>query len=159
MKNIEWKKSSLNLNKLNNLTHKQLTSKANGEHNVKSGLLKSIAKKGGDKTYQKYGNPAAGKYGKSILQYDLDGNFIKEWKGAFVAAEYYNVNNVQISDIVNGRGDSTLGFMWKKKISDNIPQNIESLYDLQNPKCKYCNKRFTKGMFNRWHGDNCKHKN
>lgn len=129
-----------------------------GKRNYKSGLLKKIAKSGGKANYKKNGNPAEGKYGKPILQYDLNGNFIKEWKGAFIAAKYYNVSNIQITDVVNGRGHSTLGFMWKKKHSDNIPKKIKSLFDTLNPKCPYCKKIVAKNMFNRWHGDNCKHK-
>jgi hypothetical protein len=108
--------------------------------------------------YKKNGNPAAGKYGKAILQYDLDGNFVKEWKGAFIAAEFYGVGNTQITDIVNGRGESTLGFMWKKKVGNKIQYKITSLYEIQNPKCSYCNKIVARGMYNRWHGENCKHK-
>jgi hypothetical protein len=125
--------------------------------NTKSGLLKKISIKGAKARYKKYGNPADGKYGKPILQYDLDGNFIKEWKGSFIAAEFYGVGNTQITDIVNGRGESTLGFMWKKKIG-SIPKKIHSLYEIQNPKCPYCNKIVARGMYNRWHGDKCKHK-
>jgi hypothetical protein len=156
MENIKIK--GLDHNNLDKYSIKTSILSEIGKHNAESGLLKKIASKGGYATYEKYGNPAEGKYGKAILQYDLDGNFIKEWEGAFIAAEYYGVGNVQISDVVNGRGDSTLGFMWKKKINNEIPQKIKSLYDIQNPKCPHCNKVVVKGMYNRWHGDNCKFK-
>lgn len=120
--------------------------------------LKNQSASGGYANYKKNGNPAEGKYGKHILQYDLDGNFIKEWDGAFIAAKFYNVKNIQISDIVNGRGDSTLGFMWKKKTSNIIENKIKSLFEIQNPTCPNCNKIVPKGLFTRWHGDKCKHK-
>lgn len=132
--------------------------KQTGMNNIKSGLLKKISKKGGINNYKKNGNPAEGKYGKAILQYDLDGNFVKEWKGAFIAAEFYGVGNTQITDIVNGRGESTLGFMWKKKVGNKIQYKITSLYEIQNPKCPYCNKIVARGMYNRWHGEKCRHK-
>jgi hypothetical protein len=130
----------------------------NGLQNAKSGLLKKISVKGGKSNYKKNGNPAEGRYGKPILQYDLDGNFIKEWRGAFIAANYYKVSNTFITDVAIGLRDSACGFMWKLKKSNNIKQKIKSLYEIQNPKCPHCNKIVAKGMYNRWHGDNCKHK-
>ena len=127
-----------------------------GNINSKSGLLKKISIKGAKARYKKYGNPAAGKYGKSILQYDLYGNFIKEWKGAFIAAEHYGVSNTVISSVVLGFRDSACGFMWVHKISNKIESKIKSYEDLQNPTCEYCNKKVAKGMYNRWHGNKCK---
>lgn len=46
-KNIEWKKSSIDYGKLNELTHQKLTTEKLGNNNVKSGLLKDIARNGG----------------------------------------------------------------------------------------------------------------
>ena len=156
MENIKIK--GLEDGDLSKFSLKKLNGIELGNNNKNSGHLKNISSKGAIARYEKYGNPAEGKYGKPILQYDLDGNFIKEWVGAFIAAEFYGVGNVQITDVVNGRGESTLGFMWKKKIGNKIPKKIISLYELQNPKCPHCKKIISKGMYKRWHGDNCKQK-
>ena len=37
-----------------------------------------------------------------ILEYDIDGNFIKEWESATTAAKYYNIKNNIISDCCRG---------------------------------------------------------
>ena len=49
----------------------------------------------------------------SILQYDLEGNFIKEWKSIKEAADYYNINQNNISECLKGRSKSSHKFIWK----------------------------------------------
>ena len=39
---------------------------------------------------------------KPILEYDINGNFIKEWESATTAAKYYNIKNNIISDCCRG---------------------------------------------------------
>lgn len=51
---------------------------------------------------------------KPILQYTLDGVFIKEWKSASEAARYYN-NNHAIAAAGRGERKSASGFKWKYK--------------------------------------------
>ena len=49
---------------------------------------------------------------KPILQYDLDGNFIREWECA------YDVGKVAVKNInhcLNGRTKSAYGYIWKYK--------------------------------------------
>ncbi len=60
---------------------------------------------------------------KNIYQYDLEGNFIKEWEGASDAIKsigYGNGNN--INDCARGKYFQTYGYRWKYKKSINNPK-------------------------------------
>jgi hypothetical protein len=50
-----------------------------------------------------------------ILQYDLNGNFIKEWPSTQEAAVFYNIQKGHICNALNGRSKSSNRFIWKKK--------------------------------------------
>lgn len=64
---------------------------------------------------------AAAKRRKPILQYDMNGNFIKEYEGADFT-EFPCGTNISIccKDKIN----SAYGFVWRYKVSDNIPLKI-----------------------------------
>ena len=49
----------------------------------------------------------------SITQYDLQGNFIKEWNSTQEAASFYNIQKGHICNALNGRSKSSKGFVWK----------------------------------------------
>jgi hypothetical protein len=55
------------------------------------------------------------KFGKEILQYHLDGKFIKEWKGIKEAARTLNIKPPNLSATLNGRQKTCGGFIWKFK--------------------------------------------
>lgn len=48
-----------------------------------------------------------------ILQYDLQGNFIKKWDGAIDAEKTLNISRKQISACLRGKHKSASGFIWK----------------------------------------------
>jgi group I intron endonuclease len=50
---------------------------------------------------------------KPVSQYDLNGNFIKEWKSTTEAANGVGVNQSCISDVLRGRQKQTRGFIFK----------------------------------------------
>ena len=52
---------------------------------------------------------------KPILQYDKQGNFIKEWPSTNHAAEFYQVTPTAITMNLTNRNKSTLGYVWKYK--------------------------------------------
>jgi group I intron endonuclease len=56
-----------------------------------------------------------GKLKTPILQYNLNGEFIKEWSYIKEAAKYYNINSANIVANCKGRYKSTGGFIWKYK--------------------------------------------
>lgn len=65
---------------------------------------------------------AAKKRRKPILQYDLQGNFIKEWEGASCIEGFERSN---IGACCKGKLVSTQGYIWRFKESVNFPKKIE----------------------------------
>lgn len=59
-----------------------------------------------------------------ILQYSLEGYFIKEWDSIINARNYYN--NTSIEDVCLGKTLTAGGYQWKYKLDDNFPMNIGS---------------------------------
>ena len=58
---------------------------------------------------------------KNILQYDLNGNFIKEWDSIEnILKEIDSDNHYNIIDVCNGKGKSFKGFQWRWK-GDDLP--------------------------------------
>lgn len=57
---------------------------------------------------------------KIILQYDLDGNFIREWSSMAEIKRTLNVHIGHIPDVCKGRRNQALGFIWKYKYPDDL---------------------------------------
>lgn len=61
---------------------------------------------------------------RPVLQYDLNGLFVKKWPGRPEAARYYGCSPSSISNcVIKGKG-SCLGFMWRDYEVD-FPEKIE----------------------------------
>ena len=58
--------------------------------------------------------------GKHILQYDLDGNFIKEWEYMSLARQEYNLDKRSLQKACNGKLKTTGGYVWRYKEAQNI---------------------------------------
>jgi hypothetical protein len=52
---------------------------------------------------------------KPIMQYDLKGNFIKEWTSATEAALFYSRSPESIRNCCNNKCKTSNGFIWKNK--------------------------------------------
>lgn len=52
---------------------------------------------------------------KPILQYDLEGNFIKEWSSQFEINKYFGCGYGNISSVLSGRCKTSFGYIWKYK--------------------------------------------
>lgn len=52
---------------------------------------------------------------KPINQYDLQGNFIKEWQSATIAAKEINLHPTSIRHCVQGKTKTSGGYIWKAK--------------------------------------------
>ena len=50
---------------------------------------------------------------KPILQYTLDGDFIKEWPSISEAAQYFNKNTSKFVCCCKGKRKSAYGFIWR----------------------------------------------
>lgn len=53
------------------------------------------------------------KNSKKVYQYDLCGNFIKEWKSTREVARFFNIDNIRISRCCRNLTKSALGFKWQ----------------------------------------------
>jgi hypothetical protein len=56
---------------------------------------------------------------KPIIQYDLQGNFIKEWSHAGEAAENINIHVKGINNVLRNVAKTAGGFKWKHKLLNN----------------------------------------
>ena len=74
---------------------------------------------------------------KPILQYNLEGNFIKEWPSAIEAALLINKNPININDCARGKYKSTYGFRWKYK------KDIKGYEKLEPIIYEKCGKKWT----------------
>ena len=54
-----------------------------------------------------------------ILQFDLNGNFIKDWKSASEAEKITGINYRHILEVCNGKKKTYKGFIWKFKEEKN----------------------------------------
>jgi hypothetical protein len=54
---------------------------------------------------------------KPINQYDLDGNFIKSWQSATIAAKEIGLHSTSIRHCVQGKTKTSGGYIWKSQIS------------------------------------------
>ena len=52
---------------------------------------------------------------KVVLQYDLDGNFIREWNSVREIAKAYNCTGAAIRMCCIGKNSKSAGFVWKYK--------------------------------------------
>lgn len=52
---------------------------------------------------------------KAVLQFDLEGNFIKEWPSGMEAERQLGINHRNISAVACGKRYQTGGYIWKKK--------------------------------------------
>ena len=52
---------------------------------------------------------------KKVYQYDLSGNFIKEWDCQSDAARYYHCDQSKISECASGKKKQIKGFIWKSE--------------------------------------------
>lgn len=62
--------------------------------------------------------------GTSILQYDLDGNFVKEWISHAAAEREYGMAQGTIHKVLIGRQKIAFGYQWTEKTSDDFPRKI-----------------------------------
>jgi group I intron endonuclease len=77
---------------------------------------------------------------KPILQYDLEGNFIKEWKGASDAIKQFEKGNANnINDCARGKYLSTYGFIWVYKTNNIFPLKISPYKTNQGNRNKWNN--------------------
>lgn len=78
-------------------------------------------------------NPAYGKFGKEhpaskkVYQYDLLGNFIKEWDCLSDVQRHLNILVTHITACCNGRQKTAGGYIWKRQFDERIKLDRERL--------------------------------
>lgn len=65
------------------------------------------------------------KISKPLLQYDLDGNFIKEWVSVSEAHRILSIQRQDIGQCCLDRGKMAGGFQWRYKIENDFPLKID----------------------------------
>lgn len=60
-----------------------------------------------------------------VLQYDLDGNFLKEYNSGAEAERITGVLNTSINQCINGKQYHAGSFYWCRKISEEFPKKIK----------------------------------
>lgn len=76
------------------------------------------------------------KHYKPVLQYDLDGNFIKEWASQL---EVYKILKVDINNCLKKRNKTSGGYQWRYK-GESIHLNIEPVKPKKKRTKAHCNK-------------------
>jgi group I intron endonuclease len=93
--------------------HKQNISKA--KQNISEETKRRISEGKKGKTPNRDYKTWAKQQQKPILQYDLEGNFIKEWEGTKVAAAYLGCDPTTITANLRGITKKGYGYIWKRK--------------------------------------------
>ena len=52
---------------------------------------------------------------KAILEFDLDGNYIKEWESASSVAVFHSIKQSTVSMVASGKRNSWFGIVWRYK--------------------------------------------
>lgn len=86
-KNLEW------------CTHKE-----NMQHAFRTGLCKIVNRSHAGKTNSR---------ARKVNQYDLDGDFIKQWDYIKEASDFYNVSSISIIRACKEEWRTSCGFKWK----------------------------------------------
>ena len=86
-----------------------------------------------------------GHIAKIIEQYDLNGNFIKEWSNIGEILQYYNWNERNLYDCLSGGYSHFHNFLWKYKDDITTVENLVTKYKLNQSRrgggqIIYCNE-------------------
>lgn len=95
-------------------TKKKMSKAQRGEKNYMYGKHHS------DKTRKKMSEAQKGKHingkcSKPVLQYDLNGNFVKEWPSTMEVQRQLGISNSHISNCCKGKKKTSGGFKWQYK--------------------------------------------
>jgi len=64
-----------------------------------------------------------------IEQYDLEGNFIKEWEGIVIVANQLTLSRTALGNCLKGRSKSCGNFLWKYKYNKKSMKKINRLIE------------------------------
>ena len=78
---------------------------------------------------------------KPVLQYDLDGTFIREWSGAKRAAKELDLNYTAINNCLRCIRHSSCGYIWIYKNKEDREKYADNKYILENFGINYIPKK------------------
>ena len=111
--NLRWTDEKGNIN--NPLTRINMSIGSTGIKQSPETIMKRVSKNTGQKrTEEQKANISKGKY-KPILQYTLDGEFVREWESIKAAREEMGWSSGNISYCCKGFRKSAYGFIFKYK--------------------------------------------
>ena len=111
--NLRW--TDLKGNANNERTKRNMANASIGRKQSKETIQKRIEKVRGRKhTDEQRHNISKGRM-KPIIQYTLDGEFVREWESAKTAGETLGVSYGNISNCVHNTRKSAYGYVWKAK--------------------------------------------
>lgn len=93
--------------------------RVNHRHSKETKLKMKLSSLGRKKSKEHIQNMKLARY-KPILQYDLNGNFIKEWLGASEVRDVLGYNQSNITGVCNGLRKTHKKFIWKYKEKKEI---------------------------------------
>jgi len=99
VENLEWCDAYYNNNYGNRITKANIKNRQNG-------------------CFDKFGKWVINNLSKSVLQYDLNGNFIQTWKSLMDIHRTLGFSYSHISQCCNGKRKTANGFIWKYKNDD-----------------------------------------
>lgn len=94
-----------------------------GRRNLNTGTLCNL-RPGGE--WCPTGLSVKGYNQKAILQYDLEGNFIKEWESGYKIEQELKIYSSYIKLVVKGKGSHSHNYQWRYK-TENYPLKIEKV--------------------------------
>lgn len=108
--NYSEKSSSSHLNKQHSEEVKQRIAESNRKTKSKEGYYqKPMSQENRDKLIKRCSKP--------ILQYSIDGEFIREWDSSTEAAKFYNLKDQSsLGKCLAGKNKTSCGYIWKFKI-------------------------------------------
>ena len=96
--------------KLSDETRKKMSETHKGKTSGMKG--KKLSEETRKKLSEKHIN---GKKSKVVLQYDLNGNFVKEWSSIMEVKRQLGISNSNVSDCCRGKQKTCCGYKWRYK--------------------------------------------
>lgn len=99
----------------NETIEKMKTSAKQRKISVEGRKSLSIHRSGSNNPMYGKKRPENSKHYRSVVQYDLNNNYIYTWQGIIIASKALKINRCTITDVCNGRKKTAGGYKWKYK--------------------------------------------
>lgn len=114
VENLEFCSARYNINY--GTRSERVSEKRKGFRFTKEAIQKMSDSHKGKKLPIEVVNKIREKNSKTVIQYSLDGTFIKEWKSVIQASRELKISQGHISECCNNKRKSSGGFIWRYKM-------------------------------------------